>query len=242
VNSQLAIITALVPRPGHRLVEIHAALDAASAQWEWLIQVDDDTTGEIPASLLDDPRIAVEANGRRLGIAATRNRSLARSHSPFVLNADSDDVPIAGAVDRLMPAFADSTVGLAFGDWIEHWPDREPWTPTPRFAAGRQPPGTLGRIWFGEQWVPLHLAGVVWRADAVLAAGGWSALLGGSDIGLLLGVDAIWASVYIPGLTFRYFHHPEQATASRAWQDQFARDTRFLQRRYQALHERDAQA
>jgi hypothetical protein len=98
----------------------------------------------------------------------------------------------------------------------------------------------LAGIWHREQWVPLHLAGAMWRTDAVFAAGGWSALLGGSDIGLLLGVDAAWASVYHPGATFTYHHHPGQATASRAWQAQFARHVRFLQRRYEALHPSDA--
>jgi cellulose synthase/poly-beta-1,6-N-acetylglucosamine synthase-like glycosyltransferase len=239
VTSQVAIITALAPRPGHRLQEIHRALDAAAAEWEWLIQVDEAATGELPATLIADPRVAIEANGERLGIAGTRNRALARSHAPVLLNADSDDVPAPGAVDRLTPAFADPTVGLAFGDWIEHWPDREPWASITRFTPGRHPPGMLAGIWHREHWVPFHLAGAMWRTDAVLAAGGWSALLGGSDIGLLIGVDAAWASVYVPGPTFTYHHHSSQATASRAWQAQFARDLRFLQRRYEALHPSD---
>jgi hypothetical protein len=97
----------------------------------------------------------------------------------------------------------------------------------------------LAAIWPQEQWVPLHLAGAMWRTDAVLAAGGWSALRGGSDIGLLLGVDATWASVYLPGAIFTYHHHPSQATASSAWQAQFARDVRFLYRRYEALRPSD---
>jgi glycosyltransferase involved in cell wall biosynthesis len=235
----VAIITALAPRPGHRLQETHAALDAATVEWEWLIQVDDAATGELPATVIADPRVLVEANGGRLGIAGTRNRALARSHAAVLLNADSDDVPAPGALERLTSAFADPTVGLAFGDWIEHWPDREPWVSSTRFTPGRPPPGTLAGIWYREQWVPLHLAGAMWRTDAVLAAGGWSALLGGSDIGLLLGVDAAWASVYLRGATFTYHHHPSQATASHAWQTQFAHDVRFLKRRYEALHPPD---
>jgi hypothetical protein len=41
----VAIITALAPRPRHRLLETHAALDAAGVEWEWLIRVDDAATG-----------------------------------------------------------------------------------------------------------------------------------------------------------------------------------------------------
>ena len=83
--------------------------------------------------------------------------------------------------------------------------------------------------------MPLHLAGAMWRTDAVLAAGGSSATVGGSDIGLMLGVDAAWSSVYVPVLTFTYYHHANQVTASSDWQLQFARDMRFLERRHDAL-------
>jgi glycosyltransferase involved in cell wall biosynthesis len=238
VSCSVAIITALAPRPGHRLVETHLALDASRIDYEWLIQVDDEAAGDLPVMLLTDPRVRIEANGQRVGIAATRNRALARADAPLVLNADSDDVPVPGAIERLAIAFEDPSVGLAFGDWIEHWPDRDQWIPTPRFTPGWLAPGTLSRIWYDEHWVPFHLAGAMWRTDAVLAAGGWSALLGGSDIGLLLGVDSVWASAYVPGATFIYHHHASQATASDAWRVQFEQDMHFLRRRYEALRDR----
>jgi glycosyltransferase involved in cell wall biosynthesis len=234
----VAIITALAPRPGHRLLETHAALGASRIDYEWLIQVDDEAAGELPIMLVTDPRVRIEANGQRVGIAATRNRALARAEAPLVLNADSDDVPVPGAIDRLAIAFEDPSVGLAFGDWIEHWPDRDPWIPTPRFTPGWLAPGTLGRIWYDERWVPFHLAGAMWRTGAVLAAGGWSALPGGSDIGLLLGVDSVWAGAYVPGATFIYHHHASQTTASDAWRVQFEQDMHFLRRRYEALRDR----
>jgi hypothetical protein len=234
-NPTVSILTALADRSGHRLSEIHAVLAAAQADWEWLIQLDGERGIELPEAVLSDRRVAVERNGRQLGIATTRNRALARATAPLLLNADSDDVPTVAALGGLMPVFADPTVGLAFGDWIEQWPDREPWTPSARFAPGRQEPGTLSRVWGAERWVPLHLAGAMWRTDAVLAAGGWSATVGGSDIGLMLGVDAAWASVYVPVTTFTYHHHARQVTASRDWQSQFDRDMRFLERRQRAL-------
>ncbi len=231
----VSIITAVAGRRGHRLSEIHAVLARAATDWEWLIQLDGEPSIELPEALLDDERVAIDLNGRRLGVAATRNRALARARGPLLLNADSDDVPTGAALDGLAPVFDDPTVGLAFGDWVELWPDREPWTPRPRFTPGRLEVGTLSRIWGAECWVPLHLAGAMWRTDAVLAAGGWSATVGGSDIGLMLGVDATWASVYVPLTTFTYYHHAGQVTASRDWQSQFERDLQFLQRRQRAL-------
>ncbi len=235
----VSIVTALADRSGHRLSEIHTVLAAAHTDWEWLIQLDgsDEDGGEIelPQVVMSDERVRVDSNGRRLGIAATRNRALARATAELLLNVDSDDVPTVAALDALAPVFEDPDVGLAFGDWIEHWPDREPWRPSARFTRGRQEPGTISAIWGAERWVPLHLAGAMWRTDAVLAAGGWTATVGGSDIGLMLGVDAAWASFYVPVTTFTYYHHAGQVTASSDWQSQFDRDMRFLERRRRAL-------
>jgi glycosyltransferase involved in cell wall biosynthesis len=231
----VSVITAIADRPDHRLSEIHAVLATAATSWQWLIQVDGERGAELPAEVLADPRTRVERNGRQLGIATTRNRALSRAAAPLLLNVDSDDVPTPAALEELPPAFDDAEVGLAFGDWVEHWPDRDPWTPDVRFGPGRLEPGTLSSIWGAERWVPLHLAGAMWRTDAVLAAGGWTATVGGADIGLMLGVDADWASFYVPVTTFTYHHHGEQVTASDEYRAQFDLDMRFLERRRQAL-------
>jgi cellulose synthase/poly-beta-1,6-N-acetylglucosamine synthase-like glycosyltransferase len=235
----VSLITAVADRPQPRLTETHAVLASSPVAWEWLIQLDGKDGAELPAEITSDPRVRLERNGLQLGIAATRNRALSRAAAPLLLNVDSDDVPTSAALTQLPPAFADPIVGLAFGDWVEHWPDRDPWTPDLRFDPGRLAPGTLSRIWAAERWVPLHLAGAMWRTDAVLAAGGWSATVGGADIGLLLGVDAAWASVYVPVTTFIYHHHGDQVTASPEWRAQFDLDMRFLERRQQALDRRD---
>lgn len=234
----MSVITAVAERPQPRLSEIQRVLAAAPAAWEWLIQLDGERGTELPAEIVCDPRVRIERNGRQLGIAATRNRALSRATAPLLLNVDSDDVPTTAALAELPLAFADPQVGLAFGDWVEQWPDRDPWMPELRFEPGRLAPGTLSEIWAAERWVPLHLAGAMWRTDAVLAAGGWSATVGGADIGLLLGVDADWASFYVPVTTFTYHHHGEQVTASHEWQAQFELDIRFLERRRQALDRR----
>ena len=232
------MITAVAERPQPRLAEIHAVLAGAPVAWEWLLQLDGERGTEMPAEIASDPRVRLEPNRRQLGIAATRNRALSRAAAPLLLNVDSDDVPTPAALAELPRAFADPAVGLAFGDWVEHWPERDPWSPELRFEPGRLAPGTLSRIWAAERWVPLHLAGAMWRTDAVLAAGGWSATLCAADIGLLLGVDADWASFYVPVTTFTYHHHGGQVTASEEYRQQFDLDLRFLERRHQALERR----
>ncbi|WP_354701557.1 hypothetical protein DSM112329_01876 [Paraconexibacter sp. AEG42_29] len=233
----VSVLTATAPRPQNRLAEIHAALGASRLDWEWLLQIDgpDDARLALPDAVRADPRVRIQAGARRDGIAVTRNRALARATAPLVLNADSDDVPIAGAMDRLAPAFADPDVAMAFGDWVERWPDGTDWRPEPRFAPGRQEAGAIASIWAAERWVPMHLAGAMWRTVAVREAGGWTALAGGSDIGLMLGVDARHASSYVATPTFVYYHHEHQVTAHDQWRDLFALDMEFLAARARAL-------
>ena len=79
---EVSVLTALAPRPHNRLGEIHAALDAAERDWEWVVQVDGAEDPELPDALLADPRVRVERNGQPLGIALTRNRGLARVTAP----------------------------------------------------------------------------------------------------------------------------------------------------------------
>ncbi len=233
----VSVITAVAARPANRLEDTYRALDAAEADWEWLVQIDGAAApvDPVPPLLRADPRVRVQANGRQDGIAVTRNRALARARSPLLLNADSDDVPVPGALDRLIVAFGDDRVGLAFGDWVEHWPDGGRWQPIARFAPGPHPRGAIATIWAAERWVPLHLAGAMWRTTAVLAAGGWTALAGGSDIGLMLGVDAVWGSFYVAGPTFVYHHHEHQVTAGQRWRELFDQDMDLLAARAEAL-------
>lgn len=231
----VSVLTALASRPQNRLEEIHRSLVSSRAGWEWLLQIDGDRVADVPDAVRADERVRIEVNGQQLGIAVSRNRALARAAGSLLLNADSDDVPVPGALDQIALAFDDPSVGLAFGDWVEHWPDGRVWRPEARFAPGRQEPGAIGSIWAAERWVPMHLAGAMWRADAVRAAGGWTALVGGSDIGLMLGVDARWASHYTATPTFTYHHHQHQTTAAARWHDLFDHDLQFLAARARAL-------
>lgn len=91
-----------------------------------------------------------------------------------------------GALDALHEPFADPRVGLSFGGWVEHRPDGKDLAPSDPVRDGPSRTRTLGRIWEDERWMPIHLAGAMTRTSAVLAEGGSSTLVGGSDIGLML--------------------------------------------------------
>lgn len=59
-----------------------------------LIVVDDGSSDETPALLqaISDPRLVIDRNDGRLGIAGARNRGLARCRAPYVAALDHDDL------------------------------------------------------------------------------------------------------------------------------------------------------
>src|SRR4051794_4357529 len=82
------------PVPGY-LAELHASLDGqVGVEWEWVIQIDGDASlmAKIPVAIRADSRVSVEANGRWLGQAATRNLALVRTSHRLLQTVDADDV------------------------------------------------------------------------------------------------------------------------------------------------------
>ncbi|SCL17520.1 hypothetical protein GA0070624_1314 [Micromonospora rhizosphaerae] len=65
--------------------------------------------------------------------------------------------------------------------------------------------------------LPVHPATLCIRRQLVLALGGWTALPGGEDTGLLLGASVIADGYFIgePGLLYR--RHPDQITGQADW-------------------------
>ncbi|MBQ0906811.1 hypothetical protein [Micromonospora sp. U21] len=65
--------------------------------------------------------------------------------------------------------------------------------------------------------LPVHPATLCIRRELALALGGWMALPGGEDTGLLLAVSVIADGYFIgkPGLLYR--KHPDQITGHAAW-------------------------
>lgn len=58
--------------------------------------------------------------------------------------------------------------------------------------------------------VPVHPAGVMWRRSLLLALGGWSALQGMEDTGVLMAASAVTEGVLVEAATLRYRRHAAQ--------------------------------
>jgi hypothetical protein len=80
-------------------------------------------------------------------------------------------------------------------------------------AAGVLPRNSLVRAWRsepGDYRVPVHPAGVMWRRSLLLAVGGWLALYGMEDTGLLMAASAAAPGILLDTPTLRYRRHSAQ--------------------------------
>ncbi|WP_199563920.1 glycosyltransferase family 2 protein [Streptomyces sp. AC1-42T] len=187
-------------------------------RWRWLIQIDGPPS-EARAVLtacaaLDDPRVLVASHTTSEGPAVTRNVALGRASAPLVQNVDADDELEPDALAVLVTALNDHPdAGYAVGHardlmidglMVDH--------PLP-FLPGTLPRGALLPAWRtdpADYRVPVHPAGVMWRRSLLVALGGWSALQGMEDTGVLMAASAAAEGVLVDAATLRYRRHVAQ--------------------------------
>ncbi|MBH1935327.1 glycosyltransferase [Streptomyces sp. AV19] len=196
--------------------------------WGWLVQIDGPADAVLRA-LADcgaarDDRVDVAANGTGEGPAVTRNVALGRAEAELVQNADADDELEPDALALLAGALAGRPrAGFAVGHARDLLPGGALRRRELPLGAGTLPRGALLDAWStgGEDGyrLPVHPAGVMWRRSLLLALGGWSALHGMEDTGLLMAASATAEGVLVDAPTLRYRKHPGQLSARR---DDFA--------------------
>ncbi|WP_405166143.1 glycosyltransferase [Nocardia sp. NBC_01499] len=186
--------------------------------WTWLVQVDGDAAA-VRAALIecgaaDDPRTRLAFNGTREGPAVTRNVALGRATATLIQNLDADDELEPTALAVLTTALrqhptAGFTVGLA-GDLLNSGELMD--VPLP-FEAGLLARGAVVDAWVTDPdhyRLPVHPAGVLWHRDLLLATGGWAAMRGMEDTGLLMSASALAPCVALDTRTLRYRRHRNQ--------------------------------
>jgi glycosyltransferase involved in cell wall biosynthesis len=205
-----------VNRPVPRyLAELHASLHGQDdVEWEWVVQLDGNHSlmDAIPAAIHADRRVRLEANGRWLGQAVTRNLALVRTTHRLLQTVDADDVLEPGALAAAVEAMAaHPDVALVFGRTRDLMPDGT-------LVEGKNPypPGTIAAGVLAADWqrregsCPIVVPSVMWRAAAVEAEGGWAASAAGEDVLLLLAVSACHPALCLDRYTYRYRQHPDQ--------------------------------
>ncbi|WP_199566702.1 glycosyltransferase [Streptomyces triticagri] len=188
------------------------------AHWSWLVQIDGPSAAVAAAleacGASDDPRVTVRANGTAEGPAVTRNIALGRTAAPLVQNLDADDELEPAALDLLAAALAaHPRAGYAVGHARDLLPDGRLTTHDLPVRPGPLPRGALSAQWAAADrpyGLPVHPAGAMWRRSLLLALGGWSALHGMEDTGLLIAASAAADGVLVDAPTLRYRKHPAQ--------------------------------
>ncbi|MFE7721622.1 glycosyltransferase [Nocardia rhizosphaerihabitans] len=219
---EIAVLTAVHAGYARYLPAAWRSLCAQThTDWTWFVQVDGPRSPEVITALIgcgatDDPRLRLAFNGTREGTAVTRNVALGRIPTALIQNLDADDELEPSALTELSTALTtEPTAGFAVG------PARDLLTsgelrpfPLP-IAPGLLPRGALLDAWIttpDTYRLPVHPAGVMWRRDLLLAAGGWAALRGMEDTALLMSASALTPGVLINSPTLRYRkHHLQQS-------------------------------
>ncbi|WP_368857050.1 glycosyltransferase family 2 protein [Nocardia cyriacigeorgica] len=198
-------------------------LSQTHTDWRWLVQIDGPAraarTALVECGAAEDPRVRVATNGTREGPAVTRNVALGRARAALIQNLDADDelepealAVLATALDE-HPA-AGFAVGpardlLGSGDLVDF--------PVP-YAPGPIPRGALVQHWVTDTEtyrLPVHPAGIMWRRELLIAAGGWQALSNMEDTGLLMTASALAPGVVVGQVTLHYRRHRLQRSTQR---------------------------
>ncbi|MGQ0840973.1 glycosyltransferase family 2 protein [Actinokineospora sp.] len=199
-------------------------------EFEWLVQQD----GEGPSVRDMVPRARFAANGRLLGIAATRNLALSRARGDLVRVLDHDDVLLPGSLARPLPLFADPSVHwtLTGADEIDAVGTRTAMPEPPR--VGRVPRGAVGAVTDTVGRWSLLCAGMTARTDSVRALGGWLATPRSEDVGLLTVLAELTDGHIIPEATWCYRRHTAQTHLTPDWRQRADEGVRVVTQRLAA--------
>ncbi|MEV0271152.1 glycosyltransferase [Hamadaea sp. NPDC050747] len=200
------------------------ALESVAAQrlppgWEleWVIQ-DDGPESELRDRLTAKyDWVRYEANGARLGIAATRNFALARVRGQLVQNLDHDDLLLPGALD-LVQRFDDHRIHWAIGQADDLMPDGSRKSFPPALPFGRIPAGTVN-AWadeHGGNW-PIHCAGLMMRTASLRAVGGYAGTPADDDVVMFAALSEAADGWWDEQFTWLYRQHAGQTIRDPNW-------------------------
>lgn len=207
-------------------------------EWEWVVQ--QDGKGETSAILPPDSRIKIQVN-RHAGVAITRNLALARTVGVLVKNLDQDDVLTPGSLARDISAFVENpAIQWTTSRALDLLPDGS----TAGFDGdpepGRLEPGMVVEQWRAHNFrLPVHPTTICIRRQLAVALGGWMAIPGSDDTGLLIAASVVDPGYFIGEVGLLYRKWPGQESASAAHADPTERNARMslISERADALRE-----
>lgn len=210
----ISVITAVYDPEPHHLLEAYRSL--ASQQlpdgwaWEWLVQ-EDGRTGVAASVLPADDRVS-HGSGRHGGVAITRNLALSRARGELVKNLDQDDVLTAGVLARDIAAIG-SGAGWTTSRALDLMPDGSLVAFDGDPAHGRLEPGVVLDLWRQNGFrLPVHPTTMCLRRDLAVMLGGWMAVPGSDDTGLLIAASVLSCGFFESAVGLHYRKWPGQGS------------------------------
>jgi len=215
----ISIITpAYDPEPEYLLAAFESLKDQKLPDdWEWEWTVQQDEKGETSSILPHDSRIKIQVN-RHAGVAITRNLALARTTGVLVKNLDQDDVLTPGSLARDIEVFTENPeIQWTTSRALDLLPDGSTVGFDSDPIPGRLEPGMVVEHWRAHDFrLPVHPTTICIRRQLAVALGGWMAIPGSDDTGLLIAASVVDPGYFIGevGLLYRKWPGQESATAA----------------------------
>jgi glycosyltransferase involved in cell wall biosynthesis len=240
----ISVITPVYAPSTAHLIEAYESIRAQDMpqgwNWEWLVQ-EDGTTGDVRALLPPDPRIS-PGEARHTAPAIARNMALARARGTYVKNLDADDLLTPGVLARDIAALSDHPevdwTTSAVLDLLEDGSTQAfDFDPPP---GGPLEPGSVIAHWIAHDYrSSVHPTTLCMRTRLAYALGGWMALPGLENVGLLMAASAISRGWFHPEPGLYYRRWSGQRTALPVHTDPVERDARrrLIRGRAEALHD-----
>jgi glycosyltransferase involved in cell wall biosynthesis len=215
--SPVNVISIITPLYSPVAEQLHQAYDSLRAQelppgweWEWVVQ-EDGTTGIADELLPGDSRIS-RGTGRHNGVAITRNLGLAQARGEVIKNLDQDDILTPGVLKRDIDVLTqEPEVQWTTSRVLDLLPDGSTMGFDNDPPSGRLLPGYVVEHWRSHNFrLPVHPTTICIRRSLATALGGWMAVPGSDDTGLLVAASAV---------SIGYFHH-EVGLLYRKWPGQ----------------------
>lgn len=241
----ISVLTSALPNCRRWISETWASVTEqrlpSGWQVEWIVQ-EDGGTDELRSLVAGftassgESRLSYDANNAAWGTATTRNVALTRARGAWVIALDADDRLASGALAALVDAMegaamaawsAGRTVYLREDGSTDPYPDRLP--------SGVVMPGWLGDDWL-EHGRPAAAPGAfLIRRDVLQAFGGWMALRGSEDTGVLVSMSEEWEGRGVDSVVLEYRKWPGGTTSSQSWRDDHPRHQQVIADRLKAL-------
>ena len=217
----MPIITIVTPSYRPDREHLLAAYDSLLLQampagwaWQWVVQADGAPADVVADILPADQRVSI-GGGRRSGECSTRNLCLARADGELIKVLDADDMLADGTLARDISVLAaEPDVGWTTSRVLDLLPDGSTAGFDQDPPAGRLERGSVLAHWRAHNFrASVHPATLCIRRELVMALGGWMALPGSGDTGLLLAAGAITPGWFSAETGLLYRKHPAQMTS-----------------------------